>query len=575
MKIIQVSDLHITESTNLINCEDKIDRLFDAVQREINTDEKVIFCVCGDIIDRKSKNGYVSADRLFKYIKKTFSSFNFSLVFVPGNHDLVDNSFQKYDDFIQQFIDEENYRYENNPVITLKYENINLVLLNSIYHQDYKYGAINIRELQKHLKECQNKTVIVSHHTLMSRYDCDDSSIRNSYNVVDLISTHKVFAVLHGHTHGYSDIIIGQSCKVIGVGPMFKDIPDIPNQFNFINIIADDIDKIDNFSFRADVSKYVRTNLYVRKNVGYFDGENLEEVYKDVVERTKSYGCIYSFNMSINTDAQKFYNDIERTFGGQISIAEQWQKKDCPDSLYYNHGMYFDKGNINGLDYIVKELNGKATSSRAILPLVNTEDVKMSGDGFFPSLDVIQFGFDDELKTNLHITIYLRALEVNHFLKINLCEVYLMAKHIQEKIRSINKLIINIIAFRAQYKENYGCFQKAELDRCDKDDIMLIVSDHNISKIKNLLINKLELSETVIIEDGVTNLCSCITKYDKLHPGFYRPEMISELSLLKEKYYELKKIRNRTSIYEELQSIEQEVTDKMNNVIQLFAKMEA
>lgn len=71
-----------------------------------------------------------------------------------------------------------------------------------------------------------------------------------------------------------------------------------------------------------------------------------------------------------------------------------------------------------------------------------------------PSLDVIQFGFDDDTKSKLHLTVYMRALEVNHFLKINIAEMYLLIGSVCDKFRSIQTLELNVIAFRAQFKSS-------------------------------------------------------------------------------------------------------------------------
>jgi len=575
MKIIQFSDLHMTEASDLAAFKHKIDMLFNVIRNEVKPDEDIIFCCCGDITDAGDEKGYVIAGELFNYISEIFNKYKIYFEFVPGNHDLIDKNFVSYDAFTDKYISGAKYKFANESTWLREYEGLKIVLLNSSYQKTYKYGAADIQSLQDILKKCDHNTIVITHHTLMSRHEDDESSIRNSYGLIEALSKANVFALLHGHTHGYSEVTIGDNCKVIGVGPLFKTIKDVPNQFNLINIVANNIDEISNFSYRSDLGLFNKFTVFKLRNKGYFESNSVKDIYNKVVENTKAYGCIYNFNLHLETKADLFYIEIRSMFETQIPIAQQWQEKKCPNTLYYNHGQYFDKGDIDGLEYVITELNAKATSSRAILPLVNVEDVKGSGDGFFPSLDIIQFGFDNENKSNLHITIYLRALEVNHFLRINLSEIYIMALNLQSKIRSITDLTIDVISFRAQYKESFGCFRKADIDLIDIEDLMMHVSEFETINIIQLLRNKLELAETVIIETGVNNLCSSVSKYNSKHPNKYSKELIGSISELQRLYSTLKDLRNRTSIYAELKHIEDNITEQMKAVIGHFEEMEA
>lgn len=131
------------------------------------------------------------------------------------------------------------------------------------------------------------------------------------------------------------------------------------------------------------------------------------------------------------------------------------------------------------------------------------------------SLDIIQVGFSRHTKDELYITVYLRALEVNHFLKINICEIYLIIKRIEEEFKSVENVNINILAFRAQYKEKFGCFGKAEMDVITPQKIMMYLMDKDFEKLICLLEEKLELSETVINCNGIEELCTSFIEYNE------------------------------------------------------------
>lgn len=574
MKILQISDFHFNDSVDFKKLyENKIQRLFESVQSKIDYNEEIIFCICGDLTDKADPKGYDYADQTFSRIRDLFSKYNHTFEFVPGNHDLINNSFKDYDQLISKYIEGDKYTYENECVIHRKYDDIELLLINSVCHKDYSYGLIDLDELRNKFQTSE-KVILVTHHDIVSRYNDDSSPIRNSFDFIKAIGENDVSALLHGHTHGYSDLTIGEGCKVIGVGPIFKQINDVTNQFNLIGIENGSIINIDNFSYRSDLDRFDPINLYSRKNKNIYSGKTTSDLYSKFVSEVKSFGLLNNFHVNIQSSVKDFFSDIEENFSDQIPVAQQWLKDEVPKTMYYNHTLHMNKGEIDGLDYIIEELNRKATSSRAIIPLVNINEVINSEDNFLPSLDIFQFGFNTDEKNELFFTLYLRALEVNNFFKINICEVYLITKSLIEKFRSIKDINLTIFAFRAQYKEKFGCFQKAEIDSLDESDIMIMVMEQNISSLEQLLINKFSLFETVIIIDGVEKLLRCINKYnDRYDKNFYRSDLIEKIKLILDLFYKLKKLRRSTSIYQDIEIVEQKLKDEFPKLLEITKEM--
>lgn len=574
MVIIQLSDFHLNDSSDYELAKLKIDKLFETVKSQL-INEKIVFCICGDIYDKGNDLGNVPAFKILNYLRNKFKSFELSFEFVPGNHDLVNADFIEFDELIGVYTDSNKYSYSKENLVIRNYGDITLILINSVYHKDHEYGDIDIKTLEKEIRSIKNNIILVTHHTLMSRYDKDKSPIRNSYDLLNLIEEKKISAVLHGHTHGYSKIKVGENCHVIGVGPFLKYENDINNQFNLIKIIGGDIISIDNYGYLGDTKEFIFRKGFKKERLGYFKGNNLEELYGRIVNNIKTLGHIDNFHMHMNLSIEEFNNGVETLFKHIIPIAQKWQLKEVPEDLYYTHGMYMDKGNISGLDYIIKELSNKSTSNRAIIPLVNVLDVIESKDGFFPSLDIIQFGFASENKEELYVTLYLRALEVNHFLKINLSEVYLMTKYITNKILSVNKINLNIIAFRAQFKESFGCFQKAEIDLLEEREIMMLIMERDAAKIVDLLQNKLNLSETVIKDNGVVTLCNCLNTYYNRYgrESYFGFDIVDNSNILKEKYIELKHLREKTSIINTITEKENNVATQLEKLILLFNEL--
>jgi thymidylate synthase/predicted MPP superfamily phosphohydrolase len=567
MKIIQVADLHINSETQIEIIHNKLNQLFNSLKTEIEKDEEIIFCSCGDIVDRGNVAMYSIAEEIFNFIKRLFTGYRLKFEFVPGNHDLCDSSFNSYDSFISKFI-ESTYSYNNKNTHLRKYENINLILSNSVYHRCKDFGKLDLESLEQ--IESRNPSFLVIHHTLLSENDNDSSAVRNAYKLVDYIEKNNIIGILHGHTHGYKDIMIGSQCNIIGVGPMFKEVADINNQFNFIEVSGCTISKITNYRYSADLNGYIPHLVYENNVIGQYSGSSLKETYDRVVLDIKRLDCIHNLKMNIATKYELFEKELRDSFSDFVEIAKDWQENMVPESLYYNHGQYMQSKGIWGIDYIIDELKNKATSSRAIIPLINFDDVVDSGDQFLPSLDIMQFGFSDDMKSKIFVTIYLRALEVNHFLKINLCEVYLMVKSIIDEIRSIEEVDITILAFKAQYKEKYGCFRKARIDTLSEAKLTRLLSNNNYQEIISLLKEKLELNETVIQDKGLNGLKNAIE------------ELTSEQkcsSLLLEKVENtlkqldlLMREREKTSNYKEIEKIEQLATASMNDLIAEFEK---
>lgn len=571
MFILQISDLHIGIDIDLHEIKYKIDKIYIEVEKIIEKSELLIFCICGDITDEGKKDGYNNATIVIDYLKEKFNEYNYKLEFIPGNHDICEGNFEEFDKFISGYVGG-MYSYTDKNVVVRKYGDINLVLLNSSYHKDHKYGKIDLVQLTNEIKENENNFVIM-HHTFISEYEDDQSAIRNAYKFIKVLDENKVCALLHGHTHGYSDISISNECKVIGVGPLFKKIEDINNQFNIIEIKSGKVNKVYNMRYSSDLDGYSALEVFSRKRKNMFYGESVIDVYDEVVKATKAYGAIMNFNMNITIKLDEFNSQIENIFSDKIIIAEEWQEKIPPNTLYYNHGQYMFKGNMDAIEYVIKELKNKATSSRAIIPLINMEDVVGSADNFLPSLDIIQFGFKEDNKKELYITLYLRALEVNNFLKINLSEVYVMCKKISEKIRGISILNITIFSFKAQYREKFSCFRKAEIDILDESELMISVMEKDINTIICLLENKHELSETVVHLNGVEKLERCIKNYNRRNKKVYSDDICNSISDLKKNMDKLKELRESTSNYTEINQEERNVEVQFQQLIKEFKKL--
>lgn len=575
MQIIQIADLHITQTTDVILAKKKIDRLFASVETELSKSEQIILCLLGDIIDKGDANSYSTAREVITYLAKKFKNFSsFSIECLPGNHDLCGCPYDvkpkpcpsrkcSLEPFFS-FCDSINAGIAHSESVSVrKYESVDLIIANSVYDSDCFFGALDCEKLTE--IDSTKPVLILTHHTFLSDNSADSSVIRNGYEFFKTLETKNVIGILHGHTHGYKNITIEEKCKIIGVGPFLKEIQDINNQFNLIFVDTTGIAKIVNFAYRADRDAYNGEIVFVRKNDGIYIGSDVDDLYGLIVKDTKLLGAISNLVIKLSMPINSFCNQIETSFPDQICVAKDWQSDEVPENLYYNHGSYMKVGDRNGIDFIIKELTAKATSSRALIPLISFEKVVESGDDFLPSFDIVQFGFDDDSKTKLTISLYMRALEVNHFLRINLCELYVLVKTVQENIRSIQDVDVNIFAFRAQYKEKFGCFAKAKLDITSESKLFSYLINNDVYKIVDLLREKNDFSETVVKNDGINKLYSAFkTLFEE---GKIEPNLMTCMDDICKSMRKLEEERKKTSNYIEIDKTEEAVHNAISILI--------
>jgi len=606
MKLIQVSDMHIKSDTDISQIRGIIDKMVESLKDYIGDKEEIVFCILGDIIDKGNSDAFSKVKIIIEMIKECFiNSFPaspFSFEFVPGNHDLVgcdhldENdekktflcphagnrkpcNFNKFDEFISEF-QTSPYKYSTRNFFIRKYKDIDLLLLNSATEK-CEYGKIDFDAFNEEFKK---PTIIITHHALMSLYDSDSSAIRKGNAVLEKIRKNNVIAMLHGHAHGYfcTDVGLTDKC-IVGVGPFLKEIPvlDVAKQFNIFDIRGSSIFEIKNFTYRVDDGgKFLPSNKPTRLRQNNFSGSSIKKIYDDVVTATKDIEIIRNLRIHLNCKYEVFKEDINKHFKEYIEQAVEWQADKVNRKWYFNHGERMRCKDKDGLDYIIDELRKKPTSSRAIIPLMNFSDIidyTDDDDKYLPSLISVQFGFNNEPNepiSELICTVYLRSLEVANFLKINLCEVFIMCeKIIKKRIRDIQTIDLHIFAFRTVHKLNFGCFRIAELDRMARNnetaDLFLSVHNKNVNEIVKLLEEKRKFEETKIIVDGIYCLKNILNHKEEV--GKYTPKILELIEKLLHAINNLKEKRINYSVNEVAK--EEEIVNKcLDDLIEEFKK---
>ncbi|MFQ5799838.1 MAG: hypothetical protein ACE5H0_14255, partial [Bacteroidota bacterium] len=150
---------------------------------------------------------------------------------------------------------------------------------------------------------------------------------------------------------------------------------------------------------------------------------------------------------------------VESTF---VSLhedrAKEWQSETPPETLPFSHGHFF-KGE-KGIQHVIGELRGKRGSRRALVSLIDMDDIVGHGDEPIPSFMVAQFGIEARV---IYATSYFRALEVNKFLPVNIAEICLLLRRVQEEFQFLEIVRFVLMAFRA-YEDPEFVLDRARID---------------------------------------------------------------------------------------------------------------
>lgn len=147
MQIVQLSDMHLSAASDSVVPEQRIGQMTKAIRDHVSPDEKILFCCCGDIVDRADVGGYATAERIWRRIQTELSDRTLSFAFVPGNHDCVKKGFAEFDAFISG-VPGIGYTWSRDAAHAINYEETSLVLVNSIHHRDATHGSVDYNALE-------------------------------------------------------------------------------------------------------------------------------------------------------------------------------------------------------------------------------------------------------------------------------------------------------------------------------------------------------------------------------------------------------------------------------------------
>ena len=555
MYILQISDLHISKESDHVRLKNKILRLVDAVKGKVPKDSQLVCCVLGDIVDCGFSDGYALATELLRTLQTGLYEFfgveNVALEIVPGNHDIHDATLDYFNQFATKILGKSVSYTNQSPVFVSQHYGYTFISISSVLDGEMRYGQVDFEKLTR--VKIEPDSIFLIHHALVSGDNGDSAVIRNGYKMQGILEECDAVALLHGHTHGCKRYSVGHNCQVIGVGPMFKEETDISNQCNIVDIKGGKVVSIVTLIYQGDRDIWIADLTYKQAPDNNYYGTSAKLVYDRVLKNATENTLLPNLRIQIQQDYADFCEEMRIYFKAYLDDAELWQRKSPSQKLSYTHGQLMDYKGEMWEKFISETLIKNPTSKRAILPLIEKPMTYAGGDDKLVSFDFVQFGFTNDEWSDLQITVYFRALEVCKFLPINLCELYLMAEKIRERIKSIQKITICLFAFRAEANPQYGCYKKADIELYDKDELCALFKEADFYKLRCLLYQKAKLVASVVEVAWFNNLKQAIQQeYIK----YNRETVLQQTKSVEIALFAYKEARLKCSTYSETRAEE-------------------
>lgn len=208
MKLLHLSDPHFGSNNYLVKPH-KVQRGLIQFIREHLDDEPETFylMITGDITSKGYEDGFKQAKFFFNEIIEQTKILKKNILICPGNHDICNNSFEDFDTFSYKLRSDRSFLFNESNNQLLLNDNICFLGINTAYHLNNKYGKIDLSGLdellQSHASKISNINLKIAffHHHILNILDDDNSAIKNSYNLMHLLSEYKFNAIFHGHQH--------------------------------------------------------------------------------------------------------------------------------------------------------------------------------------------------------------------------------------------------------------------------------------------------------------------------------------------------------------------------------------
>lgn len=206
MKIIHISDIHLTENGREIWGVNTLDHFCKAIGRIKDLDGIDGIFVSGDLSNDGSRWTY-------EYIDRAFSEIGIPTFCCPGNHDNLDEFYNGYKPSF----------YRNCDIVELC--GWNFIMLNSAV-SGMSRGFFSQEKLSNMIQQCKGMVAVVLHHPPIEQEGWLNRKLLENRDKFNDIIQHaeNVRLILYGHTHYHTKEIIN--------GKVYSSAPSVGFAFN-------------------------------------------------------------------------------------------------------------------------------------------------------------------------------------------------------------------------------------------------------------------------------------------------------------------------------------------------------
>lgn len=237
--IIHLADLHFGNPEAHLKRSDVATALETLLTKRADTTYLVI---SGDITIRGRKEGYREATEALQTALARVKFPAKHVIVCPGNHDLIAETagrplFQTFDEWSTGLRGDKECTFAQCPVRIMKAGAADFILINTAHHGRSDFGQVDIGELGRVISAMpllpaipDRPLIAVLHHHFVPVLINDTSTIRNAYEVLELLQQSGCTLVLHGHQHAILSLSMGeQRMQISGVGSFGFNSPGVIN----------------------------------------------------------------------------------------------------------------------------------------------------------------------------------------------------------------------------------------------------------------------------------------------------------------------------------------------------------
>ena len=224
MRFFIISDLHLVKPEGKDFTEEGFKNLYfenikplcAKIKDEITPFEELLFIVLGDIIDSGKIVVYEYAEKCLDALKTELKDYDIKFEFIPGNHDLIENNLEYFDNLIHKF--NADYSFADCSAASKIYDEVNFIFADSTISRDYSApGQLDLDEIKSHIEKGR-QNILFCHHALTHHSEDKHNCVENGDMVSEKLRTMGIDFCFHSHTDSCDVTFSANRVAEIGCG---------------------------------------------------------------------------------------------------------------------------------------------------------------------------------------------------------------------------------------------------------------------------------------------------------------------------------------------------------------------